>query len=65
MKLRKGVKRIDSLMVATHSRTLSRIQIIYRVVANALKLMHRLGCDDQIPSDLLHYLDPEEDYKKL
>lgn len=61
MKLRKGVKRIDSLMVATHSRTLSRIQIIYRVVANALKLMHRLGCDDQIPSDLLHYLDPEEE----
>lgn len=61
MKLRKGVKRMDSLMIATHSRTLSRIQIIYRVVANALKLMHRLGCDDQIPSGLQHYLDPEDE----
>ena len=61
MKLRKGVKRMDSLMVATHSKALSRIQIIYRVVANALKLIHRLGCDDLISTDLLHYLDPEDE----
>lgn len=61
MKLRKSVKRMDSLMVATHSKALSRIQIIYRVVANALKLIHHLGCDDLLSTDLLHYLDPEDE----
>ena len=40
MKLRKGVKRMDSMMVATRSKALSRLQILYRTVANALKLMH-------------------------
>lgn len=61
MKLRKGVKRMDSMMVATRSKALSRLQILYRTVANALKLMHRLGCDELIPSDLVHYLDPEDE----
>lgn len=61
MKLRKGVKRMDSLMVATRSKSLSRLQILYRTVANALKLIHRVGCDDLIPQELMHYLDPEDE----
>ena len=61
MKLRKGVKRMDSLMIASRSKALSRIQIIYRTVAAALELMHRLGFDSLIPGSLFHYLDPDDE----
>ena len=30
-------------------------------MANVLKLIHRVGCDDLIPQDLVHYLDPEDE----
>lgn len=61
MKLRKGVKRMDSLMIASRSKALSRIQILYRTVAGALKLMHRLGFDSLIPGSLVHYLEPDDE----
>ena len=61
MKLRKGVKRMDSLMIASRSKALSRIQILYRTVAGALKLMHRLGFDSLIPGGLFHYLEPDDE----
>lgn len=61
MNLRKDIKRMDSLMIASRCKSMSRLQIVYKTVSNALKLLHRLGLDEIIPSSLLHYLDPEDE----
>ena len=64
MKLHSSIKRMDSLMVATHSKRMSRLEIIYQVNSNAVKLMHRLGADEQIEKEILHYLAPD-DYNEV
>lgn len=60
MNLHSSIKRMDSLMVATHSKRMSRLEIIYQVNSNAVKLLHRLGMDDLLKSELLHYLTPDD-----
>lgn len=64
MNLNSSIKRMDSLMVASRSKQMSRLEIIYKVTANALKLIHRLGGEELITSDLRHYLE-EEDYNQV
>ncbi len=59
--LNKSFKRMDSTMVAMHARTMSRLTILYHVNADAVKLIHRLGKDELIPSDMLHYLDADDE----
>ena len=56
MKLTGSVKRMDSLMIASHCKRMSRLEILYTVAANAVRAMHRLGMDEQIPVAMLHYL---------
>ena len=60
MKLTGSVKRMDSLMIASHSKRMSRLEILYTVAANAVQAMHRLGMDEQIPKDMLHYLEEND-----
>ena len=60
MKLNPNKKRMDSLMIASRCRRMSRLEIIYAATANAVKLIHRLGHDEMIASNLLHYLDPDD-----
>ena len=60
MNLRRNVKRMDSLMVASRCRAMSRLEIIYTCVANTIRLLHRLGMDADIPSEMVHYLDDED-----
>ena len=60
MNLNSNVKRMDSMMIATSAKRMSRLEILYTVNANAVKLMHRLGADDQIPVGLEHYLSDED-----
>lgn len=60
MNLRGNVKRMDSLMVASRCRRMSRLEIIYATTANAVRLMDRLGCRELITKELEHYLDKDD-----
>ena len=60
MNLRRNVRRMDSLMVASRCKTMSRLEIIYACVSNVIRLLHRLGMDEYIPSEMEHYLDDED-----
>lgn len=60
MNLHSNIKRMDSMMIATSAKRMSRLEIIYTVNANAVKLMHELGADEQIPLGLEHYLLEED-----
>jgi len=46
MNLKKNVKRMDSLMVASRCKAMSRLEIIYTCVADMVRLLHRLGMDE-------------------
>ena len=64
MQLKGNVKRMDSLMVASRCKRMSRLEIIYTVNANAVRLLNRLGLPDYIPQNCVHYLD-EEDHNNV
>ncbi len=64
MNLNSNIKRMDSLMVASRSKRMSRLEIIYTTTANAVRLIHRLGGDDLIAPELMHYLDAD-DYNQV
>jgi hypothetical protein len=64
MKLASNIKRMDSLMIASRCKRMTRLEIVYSTTASALNLLHRLGTDESIPCELLHYLD-EDDYNKV
>lgn len=46
MNLNSNVKRMDSLLIASHCKRMSRLEIIYTATANAIRLLHRLGNED-------------------
>ena len=60
MNLHSNIKRMDSLMVATHSKRMSRLEIIYQVNSDAVFLLHKLGADELITKEILHYLTPDD-----
>lgn len=60
MNLHSNVKRMDSLMIASRCKRMSRLEIIYQTTANAVCLIHRLGHDELINSGLRHYLDADD-----
>jgi len=64
MNLNSNVKRMDSLMIASRCKRMSRLEIIYTTTANAVKLIHKLGHDEMITPNLLHYLEPD-DYNQV
>lgn len=60
MRLNPEIKRMDSMMVASHCKSMSRLELIYQVNANAIHLLHKNGRDDLIPSELKHYLESDD-----
>lgn len=60
MGLNSNLKRMDSLMVASHSKWMSRLEIIYSVNANAIRLLNRLGVMDYFPQGCAHYMDEDD-----
>lgn len=60
MNLTSNVKRMDSLMIASRCKRMSRLEIIYTVTANAVKLLHRLGQDSLLKPEILHYLKEDD-----
>ena len=52
MNLHSNVKRMDSMMVASRCKHMSRLEIIYATTANAVRLMDSLGCRELITKEL-------------
>lgn len=51
LNLNSTLKRMDSLMIASNSKRMSRLEIVYTVVANAVRLLDRLGMNELLPSN--------------
>lgn len=64
MNLHSNIKRMDSLMVASRCKRMSRLEIIYTATANAIRLIERLGCCELLNGELMHYLD-KDDYNNV
>lgn len=60
LNLNSNLKRMDSLMIASNSKRMSRLEIVYTVVANAVRLLDKLGVNELIPSNMEHYLHPDD-----
>ena len=65
MKIDKSISRMDSLMIESRCKSMTRLEIVHKCVSNMIRLMHRLGLDDQIPSDMIHYLDDDDRNKVI
>jgi hypothetical protein len=53
-----GLKRMDSMMVASNIKKLSRLELLYTCVANLVKLLHKN--EDDIPAGMEHYYEPDD-----
>lgn len=60
MGLYTNIKRMDSLMDASNCKRMSRLEIIYTTVANAMKLLQKRDLTDRIPEELQHYLNADD-----
>ena len=53
-----GLKRMDSMMVASNIKKLSRLELLYTCVANLVKLLYKNKED--IPESMRHYYEPND-----
>lgn len=60
MNLKDNIKRMDSLMIASRCKRMSRLEIVYAVCENAVRLLNRLGISEYIPQGCAHYLDEDD-----
>ena len=58
MGINTGLKRMDSMMVASNIKKLSRLELLYICVADLVKLLHKN--EDDIPSGMEHYYEPDD-----
>jgi DDE family transposase/transposase-like protein DUF772 len=63
MNLNPTLKRMDSMMIASNIKKMSRLELLYSCVANMVKCLHEAG-DDEIIKGLEHYYD-ENDRNKV
>lgn len=63
MKLNTGMRRMDSLMVASNIKKMSRLELLYTCVANLAKSMRKLE-DNAFPASLTHYTE-EDDHNRV
>ena len=63
MKINTGMRRMDSLMVASNIKKMSRLELLYTCVANLAKLMHKAE-DCAFPKSLIHYTE-EDDHNRV
>lgn len=63
MGINKGNKRMDSMMVASNIKKLSRLELLYTCVANMVKLMQKK--EDDISEGLEHYCDADDQNKVI
>lgn len=55
-----SLKRMDSLMIAAHCKSMSRLEIIYTCVSNCVKLLKETGNELLIPEEMKHYLEADD-----
>ena len=60
LNLNSNLKRMDSLMIASNSKRMSRLEIVYTVVANAVRLLDKLGMNELLPPKMEHYLHTDD-----
>lgn len=58
--INKKLKRMDSLMVSTHAKAMSRLEIIYTTVSKCVTLLDKNNRKDLIPEDMKHYLESDD-----
>lgn len=54
-----SMKRMDSLMVSSSCKKMSRLEILYTCVANMVKALYKTG-NKQLPTEFMHYLKEED-----
>lgn len=64
MKLNTGMSRMDSLMVASNMKKMSRLELLYTCVANLRKLMKKLE-GAALPEGLFHYTGDDDHNRVL
>jgi len=63
MKINPCMKRMDSLMIASNCKKMTRLEILYTCMSNMVKAIHRTG-EDTLLIGIEHYLD-EDDHNKV
>ena len=63
MKINGRLKRMDSLMIASNIKKLSRLELLYTCLSNLVTCLHKLGSDDII-AGCERYYDPT-DYNRM
>lgn len=59
MHLNSGLRRMDSLMVASNIKKMSRLELLYTCVANLVNVLYKAK-DDKLPEQLSHYCNAED-----
>ncbi|NLD92096.1 MAG: transposase [Fibrobacter sp.] len=63
MGIGKGLNRMDSMMIASNIKKLSRLELLYNCVANLVKLMQKK--EDSIPEGMEHYCEADDHNKVI
>jgi len=63
MGINTGLKRMDSMMVASNIKKLSRLELLYTCVANLVKLLDKNK--EEIPESMKHYCEPDDGNKVI
>lgn len=58
--INKKLKRMDSLMVSTHAKSMSRLELVYTTVSKCVSLLKKENREDMIPEDMKHYLEEDD-----
>lgn len=64
MKLNTGMRRMDSLMVASNIKKMGRLELLYTCVANLSRLMKKME-DPALPEGLVHYTEDDDHNRVL
>lgn len=65
MELDHNIKRMDSMMIASRCKSMTRLEIFYKVNFNAVRLLDKNGRNDLIPEELMHYLEKYDENKVI
>ena len=63
MKMNPSLKRMDSLMIASNCKKMTRLDVLYTCLANMAEAVHKTG-EDTLLSGMEHYLD-EDDHNRV
>ena len=64
MEVQPYLKRMDSLMIASACKDITRLEVIYVTVANLVNAAHRAGVDELIQG-MEHYLKPDDQNREI